>query len=58
MINTLAKGDSKVYKTFKEIDMFGETIQFKFDKGKTEYKTMTGAIVTMIFYTILLLYGT
>jgi hypothetical protein len=37
--------------------MFTEPIQFTFDGGKTEYKTFTGAISTIIYLGLILGYA-
>ena len=44
---------NRVVGLFTEIDLFYEPIQFKFDKGKTEYKTFMGAIATICFLSIM-----
>jgi glycerol-3-phosphate acyltransferase PlsY len=39
---------------FKDLDMFSEPINFKFDGGKTFFKTYTGALATVIMALIVL----
>ena len=47
----------KVKDVITEADMFTEPIQFTFDGGKTEYKTFTGAISTIIYLSCILAYA-
>jgi hypothetical protein len=39
------------------VDLFSEPILFTFDGGKTEYKTFTGAISTLIYLGLIIGYG-
>ena len=47
----------KIRDVITEVDMFTEPIQFTFDGGKTEYKTFTGAISTIIYLGLILGYA-
>ena len=46
----------KVSKRLKKIDMFGQGIKFTV-KGQETYKTCSGAILTLLIYVIVLVYG-
>ena len=46
----------QVSKFFKKLDVFGQGIKFTV-KGEESYKTCYGAILTVLIYLIVLVYG-
>ena len=47
----------KIRDVITNVDLFSEPILFTFDGGKTEYKTFTGAISTLIYLGLIIGYG-
>ena len=39
------------------MDRFGDTISFTVNKGNQSYKTLPGAIISLLVYAFILLYG-
>ena len=42
---------------FKQIDSFGESVNFIVKKGDTSYKTAPGAFISLLIYGLILIYG-
>ena len=46
----------KVFERFRKLDLFGQGVKFTV-KGEETYKTCAGAILTIIIYMVVLVYG-
>ena len=42
---------------FTDLDVFSEPIRFTFDKGKTEFTTVMGAIATLLYISLIMAYA-
>ena len=51
------KGASSLGHMFRNLDMFWEPINFKFDNGKTKFKTYVGALGTLLMSTIVIYFA-
>ena len=47
----------KVIGTLKGIDRFGKSINFSLRDGASSYKTWSGAVLTLLIYTLIFVYG-
>ena len=48
---------SKIAISFKSLDAFGETIGFSVKKGQKSFKTVRGAVLSLIIYSLIVIYG-
>ena len=42
---------------FKSVDKFGDSVNFSVKNGSASYKTCSGAILSILIYSLILLYG-
>ena len=52
------KTTTKMLNSFKSIDLFMKYINFTFDGGKTKFKTVVGATMSLVMMTIILSFFT
>jgi|LakMenEpi03Aug12_release.lakeMendotaPanAssembly.Ray.scaffolds.fasta_scaffold589043_1 hypothetical protein len=53
----MKKGAASLGYKFRNLDMFWEPINFKFDNGKTQFKTYVGALATLVMSTIVIYFA-
>ena len=48
---------AKLISIFKSVDMFGDSIGFTVRNGAVSFKTIPGAILSLIIYLLIVIYG-
>ena len=48
---------AKISSVIKSVDTFGESVGFTIGNGQSSYKTIPGALCSMIIYLLILIYG-
>ena len=48
---------AKLISVYKSVDKFGDSIGFKVRNGESSFKTIPGAILSLVIYLLIVIYG-